>query len=294
MTRREFLSTAAGAALCAGCDTLCSSRASEAHILFGTTRGIGDVPLMADLGYDFWETAVAGALRPDDADWSKTRSAILAAPIPLRSCNGFLPGKFRLTGPNASFDEPLKYAELACRRADELGMKTIVFGSSGARNAPDGFPKEKAEAQFVEFLKRLAERIDSCRVSVVLEPLQPKEANFLNFVKEGVAMCREVGSPRIRQLADIFHMEQGGEDASSITLAGDLLLHCHIAEKGDRTAPGMRGDGSEFVPYFKALVDIGYRGGVSCECGWGDKKDLRRNLAVALSLMKRLAGQTAV
>ena len=86
-------------------------------------------------------------------------------------------------------------------------------------------------------------------------------------------------------------MEQGGEDAASIRAAGALLKHCHIAEKGTRTAPGLKGDGSEFAPYFDALRDIGYAGGVSCECGWGDRKDFAKNLETALATMKRLAGQ---
>ena len=294
MNRREFLGLTAGAVGAATVGSGCSLFSGEPpRILFGACRGLGDVPLMKELGYDFFENGVGGMLVPDKSDdeWARRREAILAAPLPLRSCNGFLPGRFRLTGPKASFAEPLAYAEKACRRADEVGMKTIVFGSGGARNAPAGYPKEKAVAQFTEFCRRLALRIAGCHVTVVLEPLQPKEANFLNFVREGVRICRAVGSPRICVLADIFHMEQGGEGAASIVVAGKRLKHCHIAEKGTRTAPGLKTDGSEFVPYFEALKSIGYAGGVSCECDWGKKKDLAKNLATALATMKRLAGQ---
>ena len=173
-----------------------------------------------------------------------------------------------------------------------MGLKTIVFGSGGARNAPKGFPKEKAVEQFVDFCKRLVGRIADCKVCVVLEPLQPKEANYLNFVREGRELCERIGSPRIRLLADIFHMLQGGEGAQSIEqTTPDLLRHCHIAEKGPRTAPGLSSDGSQFAPYFDALKKIGYEGGVSCECGWGKKEDLRANLEKALAVMRRLSGQ---
>lgn len=291
MKRREFLGLAAGAAAMGGCCSLFKSEPPK--ILFGACRGLKDVPLMKEAGYDFFEGGVAGMFMPekDEEAWKRQKEAILAAPLPMRSCNGFLPGSFRLTGPKAAFDAPLAYAETACRRADEVGLTTIVFGSGGARNAPDGFPKDQAVEQFTDFCRKLALRIAGCRVTVVLEPLQPKEANFLNFVREGIVICRKIGSPRIRLLADIFHMEQGGEDAASIRSAGALLKHCHIAEKGTRTAPGLKGDGSEFAPYFDALRDIGYAGGVSCECGWGDRKDFAKNLETALATMKRLAGQ---
>lgn len=288
LNRREFIGLAAAGAAFAGLG------AQKGRILFGACRGFGDAPLMKELGYDFIEGGVAHALQPDksDEEWKRRRDEVRALPIPLRSCNGFLPGKFRLTGEKASFDKPLEYAEKACRRADEVGLKTIVFGSGGARNAPKGFPKEKAVEQFVDFCKRLAGRIADCKVCVVLEPLQPKEANYLNFVREGRELCERIGSPRIRLLADIFHMLQGGEGAQSIEqTTPDLLRHCHIAEKGPRTAPGLSSDGSQFAPYFDALKKIGYEGGVSCECGWGKKGDLRANLEKALAVMRRLSGQ---
>ena len=288
LNRREFIGLAAAGAAFAGLG------AQKGRILFGACRGFGDAPLMKELGYDFIEGGVAHALQPDKSneEWKRRRDEVRALPIPLRSCNGFLPGKFRLTGEKASFDKPLEYAEKACRRADEVGLKTIVFGSGGARNAPKGFPKEKAVEQFVDFCKRLAGRIADCKVCVVLEPLQPKEANYLNFVREGRELCERIGSPRIRLLADIFHMLQGGEGAQSIEqTTPDLLRHCHIAEKGPRTAPGLSSDGSQFAPYFAALKKIGYEGGVSCECGWGKKEDLRANLEKALAVMRRLSGQ---
>ena len=110
--------------------------------------------MLKELGYDFWEWGAAGAFIPtkSDDEWKKHRDAkILSAPLPLRSCNGFLPGTFRLTGPEASFDEPLKYAETVCRRADEVGVKTVVFGSSGARNVPkDCKDVEKGVEQMTE------------------------------------------------------------------------------------------------------------------------------------------------
>ena len=41
-------------------------------------------------------------------------------------------------------------------------------------------------------------------------------------------------------------------------------------------------------PYFDALKAIGYTGGVSCECAWGEKGDLAKNLEKALITMKGL------
>ena len=99
-----------------------------------------------------------------------------------------------------------------------------------------------------------------------------------------------MNSPRLCQLADIFHMMMGRECAESIVKAGALLKHCHIADYGTRLFPGSDPrETHRLEPYFAALKSIGYTGGVSCECGWGKKQDLAKNLETALKTMKGLS-----
>ena len=68
-----------------------------------------------------------------------------------------------------------------------------------------------------------------------------------------------------------FHMMQEEEGPQSILNAGyKYLRHVHIAEKTNRTPPGV--DGDDFTPYFQALKKIKYQGNISIECGWSDFK----------------------
>jgi sugar phosphate isomerase/epimerase len=229
--------------------------------------------------------------------------AALAAVAAGRSAiKAILDGKDRrlmiITGPCSIHDPKaaLDYAERVCRRADEVNLKTIVFGSGGARNVPGDFtaknradhPKtEDGTAQMTEFCRQLAARIADCKVAVVIEPLRPNESNIVNFVWQGLQMVEDVGSPRIQQLADLFHMMMGREDPESIVKAGDRLKHCHIATKEKRAYPGAN-DTEAFLPYFSALKRIGYTGGVSCECSWGKKEEFEKNLDTAIATLKDL------
>jgi len=216
---------------------------------------------------------------------------------PLHSCIGFIPGKFRLTGPKADHAPALDYAEIALRRAEEVGVKTVAFGSGGARNVPgdylseekDGKPDvEKGVAQYTDFCRALCRRVaDLKNVTVVIEPLRPNESNIINFVWQGLQICEDVNSPRLNQLADIFHMMMGRESAASIVQAGEKLKHCHIASYGTRHFPGSDpATVDRLRPYFDALRTIGYAGGVSCECQWGEEKDFAKNLETALVTMR--------
>ena len=302
MTRREFMTGAAAAAgltATAGCKCV-GACGDGSKILFGACRGPADTKLMKSIGYDFFEWGVASAFGPDkDGEWWKRqRDLILSQPIPLRSCNGFLPGTFRLTGPKADFAPALVYAETALRRAEEVGVKTVVFGSGGARNVPGDICgakeqkplAEKGVQQYTEFCRLLCAKVaDLKNVQIVIEPLRPNESNIINYVWQGLQIIEDVGSPRLRQLADIFHMMMGRECAESIVKAGDLLKHCHIASYDTRQFPGSDpAQVGRLKPYFDALKKIGYTGGVSCECGWGEKNDLAKNLETALTTMKGL------
>ena len=305
MNRREFIGLAA-AGVAAGAVAECAcARGGEkkGRMLFGVCCGPDQVAQLKEIGYDFWEWNGAAAFIPtkSDEEWKRHRDEhILSAPLPIRSVNGFLPGNFRLTGPKASFEEPLKYAETLCRRADEVGLKTVVFGSGGARNVPGDIcgPKEqkplpeKGVEQYTEFCRQLAARISDLKVCVVIEPLRPNESNIVNYVWQGLQIVEDVNSPRIQQLADLFHMIMGREPADSIVQAGCRLKHVHIAEKETRQYPGK--DDYDFSPYFAALRKIGYSGGVSCECGWPSRKDKEAFHAArvkALAVMRKFAGQ---
>ena len=308
MNRREFLMMTAAAGL-AGSTTgdvrkecLKPDGCGGGKILFGACRPIRDAKILKAHGYDFFETTVSEALKPtcSDEEWKHQKERIVNAPVPLLCCNGFIPGSFRITGPKADFGPPLDYAEKALRRAEEVGVKSVVFGSGGARNVPGDFCGARGQrpdilkgiAQFTEFCRNLSGRISDLRtVSVVIEPLGPNESNIINYVWQGLQVVRDVDSPRIELLADIYHMLNGRECARSIVEAGSRLRHCHIACKGSRRFPGSGADDTvAFKPYFDALRQIKYSGGVACECKWPkDAVKFEKALDEALALMKSLS-----
>ena len=71
------------------------------------------------------------------------------------------------------------------------------------------------------------------------------------------------------------------ESQAIIIKYGHLLYHTHIAEKTDRTAPGVNNE--DFTPYFKALKDVKYEGRMTIECNW---RNLKEQAAGVLSFMR--------
>ena len=229
-----------------------------------------DAEAVAAAGFNYLEPSVGGFLVPEDSseDFAPKLELAKASCLPLCCANGFYPPHIKLTGPHADIDRALEYADVAFERAAMVGITTIVLGSGGARQIPDGFDRVKARAQFVELLRRMGPLAREHGITVVIEPLRAKECNFINSVREGTSIACEVAHPNVGVLADIYHMTQAGEGPDAIVEAGNMLKHCHIAENARRTPPGV--DGDDFGAYFDALGQIGYTGRVSVECSWDD------------------------
>ena len=217
-------------------------------------------------GAQFLTENTSGFLVPDQSDevFAKSLERLSASALPVLACNGFIrPKHLRCVGGEANHDQVLEWAETSFRRLKQAGGKFIVFGSSGARRLPEGWAKEKADVQFVALLKRMGPLAEKHGVSVVLEQLQAKECNYINRIGEAAALIRETGHPNVRLLADLYHMACGGDTPADLKAAMDVVVHIEIAEKAERTYPGVKGD--DFRPYFRVLREAGYHGAVSIE-----------------------------
>lgn len=249
----------------------------------GITTGLDNDQKMAEHGYSYIEAGVQWFLLPHlphDSFAANLERAQNAA-IPVYACNSFIPGRLKSVGPDAAHDDIIAYCDTAFRRAEMIGVKKIVFGSGGSRGIPDGFNRKEAEQQFVDLLKRMGPVAQKYDVTVVIEPLNKGEVNFINTSLEGLEIVKAVDHPNIRLLVDIFHMMREDEPAENIRKAEGYIEHTHIAELERRTAPGTEGD--DFTPYLKALLDIGYDGAMSIEGRWDD---FDAHLPVAMATLR--------
>jgi len=117
----------------------------------------------------------------------------------------------------------------------------------------------------VATLRLVLDRVDEVTVPIFLEPLNRYEAYYLKTLSDAVALCEQVGDPRVRVMADLFHMsieEVGLPEA--LTKAGSHLGHVHLADS-NRLLPG-KGH-TDFISVFSALQAIGFDGWMALECG---------------------------
>jgi sugar phosphate isomerase/epimerase len=149
------------------------------------------------------------------------------------------------------------------RLCGDLGGQVMVLGSPQQRNLAEGMTKAQGMEHAAEVLGAVVPELDDCGVVLALEPLGPQETNFLLTAADAVEMIDRIGSPQIRLHLDCKAM------ATEATPIVDLirqfrpwLAHFH-ANDPNRQGPGF-GE-LDFVPIFKVLDEVSYRGWVSVE-----------------------------
>jgi sugar phosphate isomerase/epimerase len=153
-------------------------------------------------------------------------------------------------------------AELA-RLCRDLGGHLMVLGSPQQRNLLPGVTHEQAMELAADCLRQTMPMLEECEVTLAVEPLGPKDGNFLLTAAQGRQLCEMVGSPQCRLHLDCKAMASESKPIPQILRENaDVMAHFHAND------PNLRGPGMgdlDFIPIFKALADIDYRGWVSVE-----------------------------
>lgn len=221
---------------------------------------------------DFFEANVQNFLVPeqDETEFARLLESARALAKPTRAATCFLPGDLKCVGPKIDHERLLRYAETAFARAEQAGIGIIVFGSGGARTVPEGHPMEHALTEFTGLLRLIGPIAGRHGVTVVVEPLNKSECNFITSLSDGAEAVVRCNHPNVRLLADIYHMLRDNEPESEIVKFGHLLHHVHVAEANGRFFPGKSRE--DLRPYYRALKAIGYTGSISIESHWDDIK----------------------
>jgi sugar phosphate isomerase/epimerase len=150
------------------------------------------------------------------------------------------------------------------RACADLGGSLLVFGSPAQRSLADGMSREEglehATAVFRAALPAIAER----GVRICMEPLTPKETNFINTCAEALELIERVDHPQFCLHQDVKAMLGAEREPLPVVIEryAPHTGHFH-ANDTNLLGPGM-GE-TDFAPIFEALLKTRYAGWVSVE-----------------------------
>jgi sugar phosphate isomerase/epimerase len=232
---------------------------------FGICTSVENAADAKRAGWDFVEELVQPALEGNlpDEQW-KGLARLKNSVLPVPAANALLPAGLKVVGPAADLTALETYMQRVIRRSAQAGIKTLVFGSGGARMVPEGFDHAVAREQILSFIRMSCAIAAKHDVLLVAEHLNRGECNIVNSVAEAMEYVHEVNHPNYQCLVDSYHFWLENEPLESLREAMPWIKHVHLADTAKRVAPGESG-AHDYRSFFSVLKQGGYDRAMSIE-----------------------------
>lgn len=127
-------------------------------------------------------------------------------------------------------------------------------------------------------LRAALDRTADGHAAIFLEPLNRYEAYYLRTIGHAAELCAAMDSPRVRVMADLFHMNiEEAHPGRALQAVSTYVGHVHLADS-QRLEPGQ--GHLDFVSAFRSLRQANYDGWLALECRLSGKADEVLPLAV--------------
>jgi D-psicose/D-tagatose/L-ribulose 3-epimerase len=234
-------------------------------------------------GFDYVELSTTQIAAMSDADFELAAAKIKEIGLPTPAANLFLPGTLKVTGPDTDPATQMAHVRKAFTRLARLGTEVVVFGSGGARRVPEGFAKEEAFKQLVDFGRRAAAEARPNGITIAIEPLRRQETNIINSAAEGLELVNAISDPNFQLMIDFYHLASEQEDPAIVLRAKDHIRHLHTANPTGRVFP-LKWEEFDYAPFFANLRAIGYNKRISVE---GSTQNFAGDAPQSIALLRR-------
>ena len=148
--------------------------------------------------------------------------------------------------------------------AQKLEVPQIILMSG---NVIPGRSRAEQYSSLVEGARRAADLAAQAKLTLIVEPLNSKvnhKGYFLDTCVEGLKLVKEVNSPNLKLLFDLYHEQvQIGDVTRTLTEAAPHVAVFHVADNPGRNDPGT---GEMNYPHlYKAIHKTGFSGYICME-----------------------------
>ena len=205
-----------------------------------------------------------------DKDLDAVNAAAEKANIGISGFNG--DADYSLIDPTHK-EKYLDFLRKSVAAAQKIGAKSVTIHSNalGDGGIVVNHYTELSDTvklcSMYDMLLECAKIAEESGIAMNLEPLNitmDHVGNYLATTRMAAEMTRLIGSPMLKVLYDVYHMQLNeGSLCDNIKAYADQLGHIHVAD-----APGRHEPGTGEINYtrvFKALEDCGYTGRVGFE-----------------------------
>lgn len=145
----------------------------------------------------------------------------------------------------------------------DLGGHIMVIGSPKNRSLMPGVTCEQAMTYAAEVFTPCLDLAARHNIKLAIEPLTPKETDFLNTAQDGIELIQRINHPNFQLHLDVKAMSSESKPIPQIIKdSAKHMVHFHVNDP-NLLGPGM-GD-VKYEPIIQALREVNYNGYLSVE-----------------------------
>ena len=127
-----------------------------------------------------------------------------------------------------------------------------------------GRTREEDRALWLDGLREVTEHAEQVGGSLLIEAINRFENSISVKLGDAVGFARDMDSPHVRAMGDVFHMNIEEVDmGAALEAAGEMLAYVHLGDS-QRLEPGQ--GHLDWPNVFRGLARMGYDGYASLEC----------------------------
>ncbi len=223
----------------------------------GVCAGYEKAELIKSIGFDYFEYNLVSVYNLSDDEMHEAERIVNKLDFYSETMGIMLPTHMKIVGNHVNTSQVMAYLNKALERAERLGCKKIVFGSSHSRNMPhDFYDKHSAYSQIAGFLGNVAEILDKKGMELVIEPCPIHENNILTTIPEAYYVMHMVDKPNVKIMADVYTMQFAHERLGVLEAYADAVNHIHLSSPTRRIPCPW--DGFEYDMIFSSLKRMKY------------------------------------
>lgn len=147
----------------------------------------------------------------------------------------------------------------------DLGGTYLVHGSPAQRRTGDNSDRQAAAVRGEEAWAKVAQDAQRAGMIYCIEPLAPRETDFVNTIAEAAAIVERIANPALRTMIDTSAAATEAEPVVALVdrwMPTGLVTHVQLNDR-NRRGPGQGKDA--FTPVLAALKRNGYDGWLAME-----------------------------
>ncbi|UCB44503.1 MAG: hypothetical protein JSV25_09780 [Spirochaetota bacterium] len=222
---------------------------------------LNSIDKIASEGFDCVQLTIDLIMKLNEEEFTHKKEYLLQTGLLFEVFTEPLPPEVFVTQKGFNVYVWTVYLKKALHRIAELGCRKLCWSNGKARILPEEGEIMDVKEQFMQFLFMLCEMVENYGITILIEPLGPKQTNFLNTMEEIKDLLPLINKNNLSSMISLRELGQINLDIKNIEYYKEIIKHVQmenpLSDYATRISPRPEDD-YDYHPFLNTLRSMNY------------------------------------